>query len=92
MQILDQFFDISLSLPRPVASSNSTPIESSYAALSSLEDVIAILRRVSLYNVLFFLIRITHVYLVFDLLCMIRTHLLILQKYLTVSFHLFVYC
>lgn len=43
-QILDQFFDISLSLPRPVAS-NSTPIESSYAALSSLEDVIAILRR-----------------------------------------------
>ncbi|KVH90493.1 Armadillo-like helical, partial [Cynara cardunculus var. scolymus] len=48
-QILDQFFDISLSLPRPVAS-NSTPIESSYAALSSLEDVIAILRRVSLYN------------------------------------------
>ncbi|KAI3706697.1 hypothetical protein L6452_24616 [Arctium lappa] len=43
-QILDQFFDISLSLPRPVASS-STPIESSYAALSSLEDVIAILKR-----------------------------------------------
>lgn len=47
MQILDQFFDISLSLPKPVASSFSTPIESSYAALSSLEDVIAILRRVS---------------------------------------------
>ncbi|KAI7751520.1 LOW QUALITY PROTEIN: hypothetical protein M8C21_022432 [Ambrosia artemisiifolia] len=44
-QILDQFFDISLSLPKPVASNFSTPIESSYAALSSLEDVIAILRR-----------------------------------------------
>ncbi|XP_071701301.1 protein SHOOT GRAVITROPISM 6 [Rutidosis leptorrhynchoides] len=44
-QILDQFFDISLSLPRPVASNQSTPIEASYAALSSLEDVIAILRR-----------------------------------------------
>ncbi|KAK9079338.1 hypothetical protein SSX86_001009 [Deinandra increscens subsp. villosa] len=44
-QILDQFFDISLSLPRPVASNFSTPDESSYAALSSLEDVIAILKR-----------------------------------------------
>lgn len=44
-QILDQFFDISLSLPRPVASNYSTPIEASYAALSSLEDVIAILRK-----------------------------------------------
>ncbi|KAJ9555338.1 hypothetical protein OSB04_009952 [Centaurea solstitialis] len=43
-QILCQFFDISLSLPRAVAS-NSTPIESSYTALSSLEDIIAILRR-----------------------------------------------
>ncbi|KAL4592110.1 hypothetical protein LXL04_005094 [Taraxacum kok-saghyz] len=39
-QILDQFFDISLSLPRPGAS-----VESSYAALSSLEDVIAILKK-----------------------------------------------
>ncbi|XP_076947107.1 protein SHOOT GRAVITROPISM 6-like isoform X1 [Bidens hawaiensis] len=44
-QLLDQLFDISLSLPRPVASNSSTPIESSYAALSSLEDVIAILRK-----------------------------------------------
>ncbi|GJU56665.1 protein shoot gravitropism 6 isoform X1 [Tanacetum coccineum] len=44
-QILDQLFDISLSLPRPAASNYTTPIESSYAALSSLEDVIAILRR-----------------------------------------------
>ncbi|KAL7594217.1 protein SHOOT GRAVITROPISM 6 [Lactuca sativa] len=44
-QILDQFFDISLSLPRHVASSYTTPVESSYAALSSLEDVIAILKK-----------------------------------------------
>ncbi|KAF7147161.1 hypothetical protein RHSIM_Rhsim03G0088500 [Rhododendron simsii] len=44
-QILDLFFSISLSLPRPIASSSGVDIESSYAALSSLEDVIAILRR-----------------------------------------------
>ncbi|PSS32865.1 Protein SHOOT GRAVITROPISM like [Actinidia chinensis var. chinensis] len=44
-QILDVFFSISLSLPRPIASSSGVDIESSYGALSSLEDVIAILRR-----------------------------------------------
>lgn len=44
-QILDQFFDISMSLPRTGASSSTTPTESSYAALSSLEDVIAILKK-----------------------------------------------
>ncbi|XP_058207900.1 protein SHOOT GRAVITROPISM 6 isoform X3 [Rhododendron vialii] len=44
-QILDLFFSISLSLPRPMASSSGVDIESSYTALSSLEDVIAILRR-----------------------------------------------
>ncbi|KAI4300360.1 hypothetical protein L6164_033748 [Bauhinia variegata] len=44
-QILDQLFSISLSLPRPAASSISAEdIELSYSALSSLEDVIAILR------------------------------------------------
>ncbi|GAV58925.1 hypothetical protein CFOL_v3_02458 [Cephalotus follicularis] len=43
-QILDQLFSISLSLPRPVGSSFSVDIELSYGALSSLEDVIAILR------------------------------------------------
>ncbi|KAE9465484.1 hypothetical protein C3L33_02600, partial [Rhododendron williamsianum] len=44
-QILDLFFSISLSLLRPMASSSGVDIESSYTALSSLEDVIAILRR-----------------------------------------------
>ncbi|XP_028777131.1 protein SHOOT GRAVITROPISM 6 isoform X2 [Neltuma alba] len=44
-QILDQLFSISLSLPRPATSSiTSEDMESSYGALSSLEDVIAILR------------------------------------------------
>ncbi|GJS11265.1 ABC transporter I family member 10-like protein [Tanacetum coccineum] len=36
--ILDHIFDISLSLLRPVTSSYTTPIESSYAALSSIWD------------------------------------------------------
>lgn len=44
-QILDLYFSISLSLPRPVVSSSAVDVESSYSALSSLEDVIAILRR-----------------------------------------------
>ncbi|KAL5546037.1 hypothetical protein UlMin_005724 [Ulmus minor] len=44
-QILDQLFSISLSLPKPAASSSGVDIELSYGALSSLEDVIAILRR-----------------------------------------------
>ncbi|KAK9124088.1 hypothetical protein Sjap_013690 [Stephania japonica] len=43
-QILDLFFSISLSLPRPTGSSIGDDIEMSYRALSSLEDVIAILR------------------------------------------------
>ncbi|KAG4916386.1 hypothetical protein JHK87_053943 [Glycine soja] len=44
-QILDLLFSISLSLPRPAGSSISAEdIELSYSALSSLEDVIAILR------------------------------------------------
>lgn len=42
-EILDQLFSISLSLPRPVTAS-VVDVESSYSALSSLEDVIAILR------------------------------------------------
>ncbi|KAI6675717.1 hypothetical protein NL676_003623 [Syzygium grande] len=42
-EILDQLFSISLSLPRPVSAS-VMDVESSYSALSSLEDVIAILR------------------------------------------------
>ncbi|KAI4349077.1 hypothetical protein L6164_009717 [Bauhinia variegata] len=46
--ILDQLFSISLLLPRPAASSISAEdIELSYSALSSLEDVIAILWNVS---------------------------------------------
>nr|XP_009768809.1 PREDICTED: protein SHOOT GRAVITROPISM 6 [Nicotiana sylvestris] len=44
VQILHLYFSISLSLPRPANSGFSNDIESSYGALSSLEDVIAILR------------------------------------------------
>ncbi|KAL3358257.1 hypothetical protein AABB24_015415 [Solanum stoloniferum] len=44
VQILHLYFSISLSLPRPVNSSFSNDIELSYSALSSLEDVISILR------------------------------------------------
>ncbi|XP_074563912.1 protein SHOOT GRAVITROPISM 6-like isoform X2 [Curcuma longa] len=44
-QILGLFFSIALSLPKLVASVNYTDIEVSYSALSSLEDVISILRR-----------------------------------------------
>ncbi|PRQ43676.1 putative condensin complex subunit 1 [Rosa chinensis] len=43
-QILDQLFSISLSLQRPASSTYGVDIEVSYSALSSLEDVIAILR------------------------------------------------
>ncbi|XP_048320811.1 protein SHOOT GRAVITROPISM 6 isoform X2 [Ziziphus jujuba] len=43
-QILDQLFSISLSLPRSAASNFGVDLELSYGALSSLEDVIAILR------------------------------------------------
>ncbi|XP_077246422.1 ARM repeat superfamily protein isoform X2 [Tasmannia lanceolata] len=43
-QILDLFFSISLSLPRPVGSTLGVDVETSYSALCSLEDVIAILR------------------------------------------------
>ncbi|XP_042943594.1 protein SHOOT GRAVITROPISM 6 isoform X4 [Carya illinoinensis] len=43
-EIFDQLFSISLSLPRPAASNFGADIEVSYGALSSLEDVIAILR------------------------------------------------
>ncbi|OWM69676.1 hypothetical protein CDL15_Pgr025525 [Punica granatum] len=43
-QILDQIFSTSLSLPRPANASSVVDLESSYSALSSLEDVIEILR------------------------------------------------
>ncbi|KAK8632404.1 hypothetical protein V6N13_072796 [Hibiscus sabdariffa] len=43
-QILDQLFSISLSLPKPLGSSVGGDIELCYGALSSIEDVIAILR------------------------------------------------
>ncbi|GAB2300651.1 Protein SHOOT GRAVITROPISM 6 [Dionaea muscipula] len=43
-QILDLFFSISLSLPRPANSAHGSDVELPYRALSSLEDVIAILR------------------------------------------------
>lgn len=43
-QILDLCFSIALSLPRPVMSGSGVELEISYRALSSLEDVIAILK------------------------------------------------
>ncbi|KAK8588730.1 hypothetical protein V6N12_023151 [Hibiscus sabdariffa] len=43
-KIIDQLFSISLSLPKPLGSSVYGDIELCYVALSSLEDVIAILR------------------------------------------------
>ncbi|MCH85742.1 maestro heat-like repeat-containing family protein [Trifolium medium] len=53
-QILDQLFSISLSLPKPPGLSISAEdIEFSYSALSSLEDVIAMLRNVSSLTTLF---------------------------------------
>lgn len=56
LQILDLFFSISLSLPRPVNSSLSMDVELSYSALTSLEDVIAILRRVSQFSISMFIL------------------------------------
>lgn len=47
LQILNLFFSISFSLPKPINSSLGIDIELSYIALSSLEDVVAILRSVS---------------------------------------------
>ncbi|KAI5680712.1 hypothetical protein M9H77_01939 [Catharanthus roseus] len=44
VQIIDLFFSVSLSLPRPPNSSFGIDIELAYSALTSLEDVIAILR------------------------------------------------
>lgn len=43
-QILDQLFSLALSLPKPAGFSGTVDIELPYSALSSLEDVIAILR------------------------------------------------
>ncbi|XP_061964637.1 protein SHOOT GRAVITROPISM 6 isoform X5 [Populus nigra] len=43
-QILDQLFSLALSLPKPSGFSLNVDIELPYSALSSLEDVIAILR------------------------------------------------
>nr|XP_029119800.1 protein SHOOT GRAVITROPISM 6 isoform X2 [Elaeis guineensis] len=45
VQIVGLFFSISLSLPKLVVSSSDLDLEVSYSALSSLEDVISILRR-----------------------------------------------
>ncbi|KAL9672971.1 hypothetical protein QQ045_029224 [Rhodiola kirilowii] len=43
-QVIDKFISIALSLPRPVVASFDSAIELCYGALSSLEDIIAILR------------------------------------------------
>jgi hypothetical protein len=46
LQIIALFFNISLSLPKQKAA-NDIDLESSYSALSSLEDIVSIIRRVS---------------------------------------------
>jgi hypothetical protein len=46
IQILALFFNIALSLPKKKASVNDIDLESSYSALSSLEDIVSIIRRV----------------------------------------------
>lgn len=46
MQIVALFFTISLSLPRLKAPGKDIDLEASYAALTSLEDAISILRSV----------------------------------------------
>lgn len=45
IQIIALFFNISLSLPKQKASANDIDLESSYGALSSLEDIVSIIRR-----------------------------------------------
>jgi hypothetical protein len=45
LQILALFFNIALSLPKKKASVNDIDLESSYSALSSLEDIVSIIRR-----------------------------------------------
>lgn len=45
IQIIALFFNISLSLPKQKASANDIDLESSYGALSSLEDIVSIVRR-----------------------------------------------
>ena len=46
LQIIALFFNISLSLPKQ-KTANDIDLESSYGALSSLEDIVSIIRRVS---------------------------------------------
>ncbi|PWZ58277.1 Protein SHOOT GRAVITROPISM 6 [Zea mays] len=45
IQIIALFFDISLSLPKQKAYPNDIDLESSYSALSSLEELVSIVRR-----------------------------------------------
>ncbi|KAK3148379.1 hypothetical protein QOZ80_3BG0294260 [Eleusine coracana subsp. coracana] len=45
IQIIALFFNISLSLPKQKAYANDVDLESSYSALSSLEEIVSIIRR-----------------------------------------------
>uniref|UniRef100_A0A0D9VPJ2 Condensin complex subunit 1 C-terminal domain-containing protein n=1 Tax=Leersia perrieri TaxID=77586 RepID=A0A0D9VPJ2_9ORYZ len=45
IQIIALFFNIALSLPKQKASASDVDLESSYSALSSLEDIVSIIRR-----------------------------------------------
>lgn len=53
MQILDLFFSISLLLPRPVGAEGSENLQACYAALTSLEDLIAVTNWVSMFILLY---------------------------------------
>jgi hypothetical protein len=52
IQILDLFFSISLLLPRPVGAEGSENWQASYAAVTSLEDLIAVTNWVSMFILL----------------------------------------
>lgn len=81
MQIIGQLFSISLSLPKPIPS--GTISEMSYGALSSLEDVIAILRSVSRPQCFFFVLAKISFFNNLMFFHILRTLQLIHQKYLT---------
>lgn len=53
IQILDLFFSISLLLPRPVGAEGSENWQASYAAVASLEDLIAVTNWVSMFILLY---------------------------------------
>lgn len=90
-QIIALFFNISLSLPKSVTSSNDVDLEVSYSALSSLEDVISILRRVSLVSAFSSYIILTYSGWWLNLSNFCRMHPLISRRFSIGSSHLSVF-